>query len=240
MEDEFYIPLKNTSTATQYSLIASQIANTDELVSKIRDQAAEVVKLKVKMRSLKDSAMHVKGLYEIKCCENKQLELKINELQDNIQFYKMQCFELEHTKVNSELSYKQAFAEFENKYTSNAEYCVDIVQELIGKCKDSLKLTPMDTELSSTLDKILSTLTNYKQNFNSTEKLALGKRKKKAAYTEKNCVSENQVSTSSPSIELNSQDISSSSKKIIKPTTKSTKTQTEPEIPKVFLALFIQ
>ncbi|XP_063697803.1 uncharacterized protein LOC134828746 [Culicoides brevitarsis] len=127
---------KTRFSKSELAVLSHAIANTDELLQKIQALHHENRKLKQKYRSLSQSAVQVKQLYEQErdmvykiMCQNTEIKNKIANL-TRINS------ELEHSRINMQLTHSQAIAETELKNVNEVKVLNTILKDLVIQCKD--------------------------------------------------------------------------------------------------------
>lgn len=130
------VSLKISERNPELAIISRAIASSDNLVRKVDSLVKENRKLKQKYRSLSQSAVRVKQLYE----EERDMCLKTlnknTELKNNITALVDQNLELEHSRINMHLTHSQAIAELEMKYHQEIKKTNTVLKELVFLCKD--------------------------------------------------------------------------------------------------------
>lgn len=136
MNKEKNLSLKISERNPELAIISRAIASSDNLVRKVDSLVKENRKLKQKYRSLSQSAVRVKQLYE----EERDMCLKTlnknTELKNKITGLIDQNLELEHSRINMHLTHSQAIAELEMKYHQEIKKTNTVLKELVFLCKD--------------------------------------------------------------------------------------------------------
>lgn len=136
MDEEIFVPFKAAGSSSELSLIANSIANTDELVRRIQLLTEENQKLKLKYKSLNQSAKQVKDLYEQERTTGLELNSKHKQLSALISDLRERNRRLEHVQVNMKLTHEQAIAEVEAKVKLEHDKCNHVFKELVLQCQE--------------------------------------------------------------------------------------------------------
>lgn len=134
--EEIRVPFKMSGRNPELPILSQAIANSDDLVRKVQTLALENRKLKQKYRSLSQSAVQVKQLYEQERDVCVRVRSQNTELKNKISGLIGRNSELEHSRINMQLTHSQAMAELEMKNCQEATKSNNILKDLVFQCKD--------------------------------------------------------------------------------------------------------
>lgn len=129
------LPFKMYGKNLELAILSQAIVNSDDLVQKVNSLVQENRRLKQKYKSLSHSAVQVKQLYE----QERDMCLKTRsqntELKNKIAGLIARNKELDHFRINMQLTHAQAIAELEMKNHQESIMSNNILKELVFQCK---------------------------------------------------------------------------------------------------------
>lgn len=138
-------------------LLLRQLASSDDLIQKIIILQEDNSRIKRKMRSLKESALQVKQLYDEQYKKNNYICRKFSDLDSQVSLLKKRNIELEHSRINDQLVYSQAIAEIEAKLGTDNEQLMLMLKAMItfNKTQASPVANPIYREYIKTMSNFL-------------------------------------------------------------------------------------
>lgn len=136
MEEHIEFSDEILSSYINQTLLAGQISSLNDLVKKVKCLTEENNTIKEKMKNLKESAKQVKKLYEEQLRKNHIVSRALFERNTQVNNLRQKNLELEHSQINSQLTYTQLLAEMETKACCCTLFNFDALKESLSSIKN--------------------------------------------------------------------------------------------------------